>query len=809
MGMISGIRRAFRALAKPVLRVDKEAQKRLKLLPRERDLLTRDVTRLIPQLIDVLDGLLRDTDDVLQTDPDAYDIIFDDDQIATSIDNAFLPVAQARWSFTSRSAEQAALASVLNEFVFLANGFDAMIQDALYAEICGVRIERMIWRNAGDLRDPVFLVRDFVPKDKRRFRPADENWENMYLVDAGNIPQGIAGVQLNSGFRKPLVRENYIVHRWRNTEERLGWGKGIGARLYRLAKYRRPLIHLLLQTLENSGGGIRFVETEGQAFVGRNVTEQTEFVEAVKKQLSNAISGDTIVLPPGVKANLFFPPDSVGKAIQEAVDGYIDQQIAKTISGATLQEDQAKVGSYALGKEHSKTTHRRMQFRADRLCETLDHDYVRVFALYNPWIYDRAGVPIDTPLPKLKAAVPGGDGIEERARVINMSKAPVLLSEYHEAHGTTQPTQEQIDAGETLVPSQSAPAMPGLPGDDSQGGQGKLAQLFGQRARRAPWWHVFEHRERNRAGNKPDRKPDGEFAPKGSGDQTGKHDPKANSQPAKKGEAGSPDTDAPAAKLPKSNLSSRGLQHVIGYTGQTDPDLYREAREEASAWATGNAPDSPWQEVYEDAQEIMGREGYSPRQVMRGLSVPIDHPIAQAFTSGALKLGDDFNLDGGKDLTFASWSENLLTASSWATQHTITSKGLGIILAHVPVQEDIVTSHRLHRAFYPEEAEVILRLQGPSRVRIVGIVQRSANDDYRVTIDPGLFKGNKGRAMPKREKQAKTDFALGELDGGRGVAMVRTDEDRARAEQFRKIVAEQNDLDESALDAEEQAEASK
>lgn len=481
MRIVQGIRRAFRAMARPGRRADKEAFARLAMLPQQRDRLTKDITRLIPQMVDLLDGLLRDTDEILQSDPDAYDVIFDDDQIATSLDNAFLPVAQARWTLSSRSPEQAALASVLNEWLFNVDGWDAMIHDCCFAEVSGIRIQRTLWTNVGSLRRPVFLPRGFTPKDKRRFRPADPDWNEMYLVDRGVQPQGVSGVQA-TGFRKPLLRENFIVHRWRDTEERHGWGKGIGARLYRLAKYRRPLIHLLLQTLENSGGGIRFVETDMAAFTGRSVSEQVSFVEIVKEQLKNAISGDTIVLPPGVKANLFFPPESVGKAVQEAVDGYIDQQIAKTINGATLQEDQTQVGSYALGKEHSKTAHRRMQFRADRIAETLDHDYVRVFLWYNPWVYEQAGVPINSQPPKLKASVPGGDAVKERAEVINLSRAPILLPEYYEAHGATQPTKEQIDSGQVITPmdlqAQGANAFPGMPNVNS----------LLSRSRRQPWW---------------------------------------------------------------------------------------------------------------------------------------------------------------------------------------------------------------------------------------------------------------------------------------------------------------------------------
>lgn len=464
-----------RSLAIANKRVDLQRQFFLRELKESPDWLTRDITRVIPQLSDVLDGLLRDTDDMLLTNADAYDTIYDDDQIAASLDNAFLPVGQATFTFESPTIESQSLVPFLQMHCLRRPGWSEMVQDICYAEVEGLRITRTVWKNAGDVRNPIFVVERFAPKDKRRFRPADPDWKNVYMVDDGSTPVGMVGALGPSGFRKPLVREHFIIHRWRNTEDRNGWGKGIGARLYRLARYRRPLIHLLLQTLENLGGGIRYVQTANDGVKGFTPGEWQTAVEAIRKELDESKSGDTVILPPGFTANVFFPQGTVGDSLQKAVDGYVDQQIAKTVNGATLNEDQTRVGSQALGREHSKTVWRRLQARADRVAETLQADYVTTFAFYNPWIYAAAGVPSNTPLPILRASVSGGDSLIERSQVVNQSKAPILKSEYYSAHGATQPTQEQIDAGETVTPNT------GTTPNDSP------TSPFGGIGRKAPW----------------------------------------------------------------------------------------------------------------------------------------------------------------------------------------------------------------------------------------------------------------------------------------------------------------------------------
>lgn len=459
----SRITGAYRAIAKPVDSLTAERELHRKMLKSSADLLTQDITRLIPQAMDVLDGLLRDVDEVLALDPDAYDEIFDDDQIATSVDNAFLPVAQAKFFFQAKAPESKALVPYLSEYCLDRPSWADLVMDLCYAEITGVRLSRMVWKNEGTYQDPIFNVRQFIPKDKRRFRPGDPEWENIYLIDSGEFGTGISGTyNTTTNFQKALERNHFIVHRWRNTEDRNGWGKGIGARLYRLAKYRKPLIHLFLQALENMGGGLRYVEADGDKLKAYSPADWDTLSGSIRDVLTEAKSGDTVVLPPGFKANLFFPPESVGKAIQTAIDEYLDSLIERTINGVDRKQDQSRLGSAQFGKEMSKTAWRRHQFRGTKIAETLSADYIQEWVRNNPWVWDRAGVPFLTQLPKLKCFVPGGDALKERAEVVNMHRGPVLKSEYFEAHGLTEVSQEDIDADLAFTPDDLATTQPGL-----------------------------------------------------------------------------------------------------------------------------------------------------------------------------------------------------------------------------------------------------------------------------------------------------------------------------------------------------------
>ena len=165
--------RAYRAMSPPAKTAERGRLLDLKLRDKERERLTKDTTRVIPQLMDILDGLLADPDDLLLKDVDGYDKIFNDDQIAASLDNAFLPVSQATWGFKAADDDQMALVPFLTRHAIEVAGFGELILDLCYAEVEGIRISRTVYENVRSLREPLFEVREFVPKDKRRFRPGD------------------------------------------------------------------------------------------------------------------------------------------------------------------------------------------------------------------------------------------------------------------------------------------------------------------------------------------------------------------------------------------------------------------------------------------------------------------------------------------------------------------------------------------------------------------------------------------------------------------------------------------------------------
>jgi hypothetical protein len=372
-----------------------------------------------------------------------------------------------------------------------------MLFHQCFAYLSGTALSRVVWLSVRERGRWVVKPVEFVLHDKREFSIDRTEWrpDSMYLIDDSETT--LLG-QIH-GFSKAIDRLNYIISRWRNTPETLGWGHGTGDRLYRVAKWRKPLIHLFLQTLEAHAGGIRVASVN--ADFGTNDTQQESLLARAKQEFENAISLDTIAMPAGIDLKVIFPPGESMNAIVNAINGYLDPMISKIINGAPLMEQTGDVGSYALGKVHAAQQHIRMKAQAKMLASEVQTDYIERVLQYNPWIYSVAGVPANTPSPRLVLHVAGGHDQQKAAGVVKTltdSGIDLLKDEVYDLLGFSMPTQAQIAAGEVIEGKAPQATPPGL---DPFGG-------FGLRARRRiPWapggdsavWDRIDARTRQRS----------------------------------------------------------------------------------------------------------------------------------------------------------------------------------------------------------------------------------------------------------------------------------------------------------------------
>lgn len=471
--------------------------------PDSRDFKSLDIARLLPRTSQLLSGLIKDPDSVLDADPEGYAVVYGDDQIATSLDNAFLPIAAADWRFVADDPQSEKLVGPLTRLALKrVPGWSAMIMHLCQARVMGASLIRVVWKFQKRRGRYEGRPIEFTPYDKRQFAIDRPEWDanSMFLIDDGSNPR----LGQIFGFAKAVDRENYIVSQWRNTQDRFGYGQGIGDRLYRMAKWRKPIIRLLLQTLEAHAGGVRVATVNSD--VGMDESKQTRIMNSVQQQFANAISLDTVTMPFGVDLKVIFPPGDLLRSIKDMVDGFLNPQISKLINGVTLTEQPGEVGSYALGQVHAAQQHLRIQSHANTIAEELNRDYIPQILENNPHLYDEAGVPRDTEPPTLVAMVPGGHDRMKAAQLVatlNQAGVDLVESDVYEQTGFERPTDEHRASGQ-IISGQAAPT----------GGSG--LDLFGSALRQRIPWHSKRSRPASKRQSrfdegKIDRDPTGQF----------------------------------------------------------------------------------------------------------------------------------------------------------------------------------------------------------------------------------------------------------------------------------------------------------
>lgn len=418
---------------------------------------TIDYTQIIPRIPDVYSGALGDTDPVLEEAGDAgYDLIYGDHSIVTHMDDLCLTVAASDFTFYSEDEDSKKLIPALARLALNPPKWASLVSDLPHALVQGVRIAALVMEaiyNQGKDRWEV-RPKDFIVKNKARFAPLRPDWSRMAMVDDGNLME-MNAINVRSGFAKELPRDHFIVGVWRDREDRLGWGAGLGPILYKLAYIRDRLIHILCRSVEMHGGGVRYalLSENPDTYKGQSADDDSAVKGSVLDSLRYMNSFDASVFPAFVKdVRVAFPTPGSIEAVQGAITNYFEHAVAKLITGTTVVSSNTQ-GTAGATRVLAETERIRKQYVLNWVCEVLQKDYVELLAACNPWIFREAGVGFDTRLPRLVGTVPGGHNRLEEAQIVAQMKVPVLLTDIYRRTGFRQPTAEQIENGEVYDPT--------------------------------------------------------------------------------------------------------------------------------------------------------------------------------------------------------------------------------------------------------------------------------------------------------------------------------------------------------------------
>ncbi len=280
-------------------------------------------------------GLLPDPDPVLRklgVDTHVFDAIRADPDVESCIEDRQSTTLLKKWEWVAGDESKRAIA--LRDKVAAVLTPEKMypaIEAMLDAPLYGMVPVELLWDARDNMMIPDFraLPTRSIRFDRRR-RPV---LRNQYYYDTDPIPEG----------KIVLVRKN---HTWENP-----YGRKLFSSLFWPVTFRRGGLKFWYDFMERYG----LPRTSATLPKGEYEKKRGE----VAQSLAGMVRDGVAVFEEGIEVTTADVRVTGTSDMYEKFQETIGGMIARVITGATLQRDAGKVGSYAQAREHGRTGNRR------------------------------------------------------------------------------------------------------------------------------------------------------------------------------------------------------------------------------------------------------------------------------------------------------------------------------------------------------------------------------------------------------------------------------------------------------------------
>ena len=395
--------------------------------------------------------LVRNPEELLNKDTDGRERVLQNPIVSSQLTDLFSPIISS--TTTVEGFENPIINERLTTVINGIPSFGRMKEQLLYAYITGIRIIELIWgvRRIDGVAYNVPV--DFRPHNETRF--AYDLFGNLWMTQDGYA--GRSGARNNivltkDGGAKRVAWGKCLVHKYRDGDGRNGYGKGEELPLYRLVRAWETALSYWLDYAQNFAQPVRDLAIDKDFLQGQlaQARSAAEIIEDELEAVENLIGGDAYAHDSRNTLTNLDTPGNAAKDLFDRLLGKIEESIRFHITGETVtSKGGSDTGSEALARVVQQKPIGRRRSLSEQLDGTLTDQLLEYIIRFNGAhfpVKDGAGR-VHTVASELSPA--------DKIATATALRVPVLKSEIYSLAELTEPTDKQINAGETIIPGGS------------------------------------------------------------------------------------------------------------------------------------------------------------------------------------------------------------------------------------------------------------------------------------------------------------------------------------------------------------------
>lgn len=404
------------------------------------------------------------------SEPDLWEVLRNDDDVVTSLETRRSnlirpwnvrpnPHVGSKGVDKSVAESSRKLAAITAEALSGISRFDAARRLLSDAYVIGRRYAEIVYEEQRISLDGSPELDWLIPValkdvDRRRFHWVTDWSEGKGVRTKRGVHLEMFDTNLHQWVEmSPDIRRRYIEYVWEDTEDRLGYGRGVQEAMFYTHYFKTGSLKKLMEGLDRFANGILKGRLDSLRAASPDI-DNFSLANNMKATLQKMRTEHVIVLQDNDDVEVLDAPGT-GMSINMEAIRYFAEKVFRLLNGSVRQAGHSVdgTGSMAAAGVESDTAESFYQFPREDLDEVINRDLVGSFIYFNAGNFQSLGL-ANGRKPKFSTEQVKRQNPLERVQVLNQSKVPISVSHYYEAIDAPvpEPDEDVVEAASPEAP---------------------------------------------------------------------------------------------------------------------------------------------------------------------------------------------------------------------------------------------------------------------------------------------------------------------------------------------------------------------